>query len=224
MVCHFGKFDCMTSVTPTPPYIEPGPSSEHDVPMTIEEVAEFLKLGKQSVYRHVNDGLIPAKRVCHQWRIYKRTLLAWLAKANNQPSYPVPSEKATARILIIDDDAGVLEVIKGDAKKLFRDAQVEATSDPLIGLTYVGTMKPHILLLDHLMEPISGLTICQSLKRDANTTRIHIVAMSAYFDDKGQLEAQFKDANADQILKKPFKKEALKRKIEFALDALPSMA
>jgi len=42
--------------------------------LTIEEAAEFLRLGKPSVYKLVKAGKIPAKMVLNKWRFDRETL------------------------------------------------------------------------------------------------------------------------------------------------------
>jgi excisionase family DNA binding protein len=56
-----------------------------DVLLTTQQVANYLKIDKFTVYRLVAQKRLPAFKVGNQWR-YKRTLLeAWLRKNMNVP-------------------------------------------------------------------------------------------------------------------------------------------
>ena len=46
--------------------------------LTVEEVAEFLKVSRDTVYRLTQQGKIPATKVGNQWRFTKTRLLEWL--------------------------------------------------------------------------------------------------------------------------------------------------
>lgn len=51
--------------------------------MTLEEVAGFLRLSKDSVYRLVQGGKIPASKVGTQWRFRKSEIDNWLEENKN---------------------------------------------------------------------------------------------------------------------------------------------
>ena len=46
--------------------------------MTLEEVAEFLRLSKDTVYRMANTGKIPASKVGNQWRFDREEIDEWM--------------------------------------------------------------------------------------------------------------------------------------------------
>jgi len=48
--------------------------------LTIEEAAEFLRLGKRSVYKLAKAGKIPAKMVLNKWRFDRETHKEWVRK------------------------------------------------------------------------------------------------------------------------------------------------
>lgn len=45
--------------------------------MTIEEVAEYLKLKPQTIYTWAQTGKIPAAKLGKEWRFSKRILEEW---------------------------------------------------------------------------------------------------------------------------------------------------
>lgn len=54
-----------------------------DTLMTLEEVAGYLRLSKDTVYRMAQVGKIPASKVGMQWRFRKDDVDAWLEKNKN---------------------------------------------------------------------------------------------------------------------------------------------
>ncbi len=47
--------------------------------ITVQEVADLLRIPLSSVYRLAQDGRIPAQKVGKHWRFHKQTILNWVA-------------------------------------------------------------------------------------------------------------------------------------------------
>ncbi len=54
-----------------------------EVLLTVEQVAQYLKVDKFTVYRLVAQKKIPAFKVGNQWRFKKRMIEAWLRNNMN---------------------------------------------------------------------------------------------------------------------------------------------
>jgi excisionase family DNA binding protein len=54
-----------------------------DALMTIEEVASYLRLSKDTVYRMAQVGKIPAHKVGAQWRFRREDVDRWLEERRN---------------------------------------------------------------------------------------------------------------------------------------------
>jgi excisionase family DNA binding protein len=54
--------------------------------LTAEQVAQYLKIDKFTVYRLVTQGKIPAFKVGNQWRFKRSMVEAWL-KSNMNTSW-----------------------------------------------------------------------------------------------------------------------------------------
>ena len=46
--------------------------------LTIEEAGAYLKIGKRSIYKLVNEGKIPHGKILTKYRFIKSDLFAWL--------------------------------------------------------------------------------------------------------------------------------------------------
>ncbi|RKY42672.1 MAG: DNA-binding protein [Candidatus Makaraimicrobium thalassicum] len=48
--------------------------------MTIEEVADYLKMKVVTIYKHAQEGRIPAFKVGSKWRFKKQTIDEWIER------------------------------------------------------------------------------------------------------------------------------------------------
>ena len=52
--------------------------------LTIEEAADYLQIGKRSLYKLAKEGKIPGKKVLNKWRFEKESLKEWVGGANKK--------------------------------------------------------------------------------------------------------------------------------------------
>ncbi len=48
--------------------------------MTVAETADYLRIGKTTLYKMVRDGKIPAFKIGNQWRFKRDDIEKWLEK------------------------------------------------------------------------------------------------------------------------------------------------
>ena len=53
------------------------PSSSEDI-MTIDELAEYLKISKSTLYKLAVDGKLPGQKIGKRWRFHKNAIDEWL--------------------------------------------------------------------------------------------------------------------------------------------------
>jgi excisionase family DNA binding protein len=51
---------------------------ERDVVLTIDELVEYLKIAKSTLYKLAQEGRIPAQKVGKHWRFRKAAIDRWL--------------------------------------------------------------------------------------------------------------------------------------------------
>lgn len=65
-----------------------GGASELGEILTVNEVAEYLKIPKQTVYRMVRSGDLPAFKAGKHWRVQRGELGAWIARQSGNEERP----------------------------------------------------------------------------------------------------------------------------------------
>ncbi|MCB0695542.1 MAG: helix-turn-helix domain-containing protein [Saprospiraceae bacterium] len=59
---------------------------EPDMVMTVKEVSEFLRIAESTVYRLVQEGEMPGRKVGGMWRFSRKSIETWLS-TSTQPNY-----------------------------------------------------------------------------------------------------------------------------------------
>jgi SOS regulatory protein LexA len=68
--------------------------------MTLQEVADYLKVNKQTIYRMLNANQIPAFRVRSEWRFKKEEIDKWIEQGTPEGDYR-EQDKSDANLLEI---------------------------------------------------------------------------------------------------------------------------
>jgi response regulator RpfG family c-di-GMP phosphodiesterase len=103
------------------------------------------------------------------------------------------------RLLVVDDDPGLLELIRTTFEDVEVDVDEATTSASARAL--VASDPPDVMVLDVRLAGESGLDLCRELKADLRTGAIPIVLLSGLVDLEPRVAA---DAGADAYLPKPF--------------------
>jgi len=58
---------------------------EHDPPavLNIDELSDYLKISKSTLYKLVREGKIPCQKVGRHWRFRKETIDLWLSEGRS---------------------------------------------------------------------------------------------------------------------------------------------
>ena len=116
---------------------------------------------------------------------------------------------AAEHILIVEDDANILELLKYNLNR--KGYKVTSVSTGENALIEIGANKPDLVLLDLMLPGIDGTRICDLLKKGETTKEIPIIMVTA----KGEEEDIVKglDAGADDYVTKPFSIDVLLARI-----------
>ena len=118
------------------------------------------------------------------------------------------------KILIVDDDLDILEVIG-----LILEAEgyeVELMSSGKEIFDHISTFNPDLIILDVMLGNMDGREICNNIKNSKNTYHIPIIMISATHN---MAEFIKKNCRPDDFLEKPFDIVNLINKVELKLTA-----
>src|SRR5919108_3140403 len=105
-----------------------------------------------------------------------------------------------AKILVIDDDAGLREVIRVSLEQA--SFEVIEADNGAEGLQLACQNLPDLILCDVRMEKMDGYRTLAALRQDGNTAPIPFILMTGQADSAGMRQGM--ELGADDYLSKPF--------------------
>jgi DNA-binding response OmpR family regulator len=124
-------------------------------------------------------------------------------------------DKAKGKILIIDDEANLVNFLRLHLEK--HKFQVISADDGDIGLAKAKSEKPDLIVLDLNLPNLGGFWVCKALKSQEEYKNIPIIIITgAYVSEEDQKQAL--ELGAQAYLEKPFKTKVLINKIEEILN------
>ena len=107
-----------------------------------------------------------------------------------------------AKVLVVDDDADLLQLVTMALSEPALGLAVETASDGYEALIAIGRLRPDLLILDLKMPRVDGIEVCRRLRSDPETERIAIVVMTGF--PARQDVKRLKQWGIEEILAKPF--------------------
>ena len=104
------------------------------------------------------------------------------------------------RILIIDDDVAITELIKALVK--MEGHEPTTVNDSLQAMEVAESVNPDLITLDLMMPGLTGFELCELMKNDPKFSRVPIVIVSARDDAESKRKAIGLGATA--YITKPF--------------------
>ncbi len=116
------------------------------------------------------------------------------------------------RILIVDDDASVLLLVREVLDKRY---DVEVARDGIQALEKVRRSPPDLLLLDLMMPKMNGLEVCRIIKAQTPENFVPIILVTVKSDVQSKVKGL--RLGADDYLTKPFNTLELEARVESML-------
>lgn len=122
----------------------------------------------------------------------------------------------TSRILIVDDEADILEFVQYNLRKEGYDTEIAENGK--VALEKAKKFHPHLILLDIMMPVMDGIETCRELRANPQFKNTLIAFLTARSEDYSQI-AGF-DVGADDYITKPIKPRVLMSRIKAMLRRL----
>jgi len=167
---------------------------------TTGEAADVCKISQQTIIRCFDAGRLEGFRVPgSRFRRIPRQSLVKFMKENKIPLDSIESGKR--KVLIVDDDAEIVELI---VDILSRDGRFEtetASSGYEAGMA-TQRFRPELILLDYMLPDVNGNVVCQTIRKNPEFESIRIIIVSGVV--KQDEIAQLLKSGAEDFIRKPF--------------------
>jgi len=122
-----------------------------------------------------------------------------------------------AKILVIDDDASLLQMVSIILKRAGHEALLSTEAEE--GYNLAQSEHPDLILLDIMMPSVNGYQVCVALRKAEASKNVPILMLTALMENEHRGRAE--DAGADGFITKPVTSSELVRAIDAALQAHP---
>ncbi|MEK9724841.1 MAG: phosphate regulon transcriptional regulator PhoB [Rhodospirillaceae bacterium] len=119
-------------------------------------------------------------------------------------------EQATSRILIVEDDPALVDLMQYNLETVGYEVSVVVDGDECMAA--VEDEQPDLIILDWMLPNVSGIELCRQLRQDADTRRIPVIMLTARNEESDKVRAL--KTGADDYVVKPFLPSELLARIE----------
>lgn len=123
------------------------------------------------------------------------------------------NKAANKRILVADDEPDVLHLVSTNLKNA--GYNVLKADDGLSALTQARETLPALIVLDLMLPEMSGLEVCKVLKKEAATSQIPIIMLTAKAEEVDRIVGL--ELGADDYMTKPFSPRELVLRVKSVL-------
>jgi len=169
---------------------------------TTGEAADLTKLSLQTIIRCFDSGKIKGYRVpgSRFRRMPRESLIAFM-RENGIPIPETLLAPAKIRVLIVDDDEALLEMLN-DYLGEIEEFELETARTGFDAGAKTLSFLPDVILLDIMLPDINGRDVLRTIKADPKTSHIRIIAISGMIEqDK---ISDLYESGVDLYLQKPF--------------------
>lgn len=118
-----------------------------------------------------------------------------------------------SRMLILEDDAPLAQLLTYNFER--EDFEVQHSPSGEEGLVLAQEFNPDVILLDWMLEELSGIEVCRRLRRMSETANIPIVMLTARGEEADRVRGL--ETGADDYVTKPFSPRELVARVKAVL-------
>ena len=118
-----------------------------------------------------------------------------------------------ARMLLVEDDAALAELLIWHFRR--EEFEVTHTPDGEEALLLAKEVTPDIVLLDWMVEGLSGIEVCRRLRRMTETQNVPIIMLTARGEEEDRVRGL--ETGADDYVTKPFSPRELVARVHAVL-------
>jgi excisionase family DNA binding protein len=181
---------------------------------TTGEAAKICKVSQQTIIRCFDSGQLKGFRVPgSRFRRIPREALYRFMKENSIPTDAL--ESGRRRILIVDDDPAVVDLIS-DVLNTDTRFETKIVNNGFEAGMQAKEYHPDLIILDVMLPDINGQAVCELIRQDPTMSDIKIICISGMVEE--DKIADLRAAGADDFLQKPLDIDELVRRVCRLLD------
>ncbi len=191
----------------------------NDEHLSLGKVAKRCNVSRTTVYRWIIGGHLKAYSLPSGHFRVKPGDLQEFCRSFGMPDVLQGGAKRKAignklNILIADDHPDVVLLLRKVTERYLPDAAIHEAINGVDTCIAVGTIHPHIMLLDIMMPGMDGFAVLQELLRRPELSESRVVIVSAYepFDRVEELARL--NPQIVSCIRKPVSVEALGRSLQ----------
>ncbi len=177
-------------------------------------IARMLQVDPGSVANWIDQGLLKAYRTPGRHRRVTDENLLDFVRAHGMP-IPPELEKKSDKILIVDDEPAVTQLIARAISSSHEDCEVIVAHDGFEVGRIVATQKPRVVVLDLRMPGMDGFEVCRRIKSDEGSRDTEVIAITAYPSQENM--DRILECGARTCLTKPLDLEKLVEQVNTCL-------
>jgi excisionase family DNA binding protein len=157
--------------------------------ITIQDVAAYLKMSPQTIYRMAQQGRIPAMKVQNRWRFRRGDIESWLSPKD---------EDACRHVLVVVDEPSVAEFFIHVLEP--EGYQVVVVSTGQMAIQKVQQHSFNLIYLNLTLPDLSGPETLRAIRQVDDTTLVAILMGSK----QGNLLQEVLELGPFTVLVRPF--------------------
>lgn len=178
--------------------------------LTTGQIAAACQVTIPTVKRWIREGHLAAFQTAGgHFRVTEDELKRFQDVHRIPVDRPGTPAEALPKILVVDDDAALLDTL-WEALTWDGRYKVEVAQDGYEGLIKVGSFAPNLLILDIRMPGLNGFQVCRRVKADPATRETRILAITG---GAQHAREQILEAGADGFLEKPIRLDDLQAEV-----------
>jgi len=174
--------------------------------MSTIDIGKLVGVHPATVLRWIEkNGLKSYKTAGGHNRVRFDDLLEYVKERNLPFPRDLLQQAEKTRVLIVDNDESVLNVLAESLKRSEDEFTVETATDGFQAGQIMERIKPDVVVLDIFLPGLDGFQVCKMIK-DGHPD-IRIIAITGHGDP--EVKQMILKAGADEYLEKPFDLEEL---------------
>ena len=140
-----------------------------------------------------------------------------LRRITSPGDVPLPANDKKPRILFVHHDPALRTLWRDNLDK--SGFEVRTASDGLEGLRLAKAERPDIVIADASMPKMDGRELCHLIKSNEETADVKVILLTGIYTNEVPIAAETNKLEADELLRKPVKLEAMKTALSSLLAA-----